>query len=217
MLKRFKHSEETKNKMSILKLGHLVSTETRKKISLTKRLNPTQFWFGKKFSEEHRRKLSLAHAGKAPSNKGVPMPEETKLKISLTKIGLPSPCKGIKRGSWGKHSLETKLRLSENKKEEKNPNWRGGITKINYTEREIIKNTFEYKNWRKKVFERDNYQCQVCEKRGGKLNADHIKPFSLYPGLRFILENGRTLCVDCHRKTDTYGGKVLKFAVINNS
>ena len=35
---------------------------------------------------------------------------------------------------------------------------------------------------------------------GSKLNADHIKPFSLYPELRLIVENGRTLCVDCHKK-----------------
>ncbi len=71
----------------------------------------------------------------------------------------------------------------------------------------------EYVAWRKSVFERDDYTCQKCSVRGKKLNADHIKPFSLYPSLRLSLDNGRTLCVDCHKKTDTYGGRAKKIKV----
>ena len=62
----------------------------------------------------------------------------------------------------------------------------------------------ECTEWRKAVFERDNYTCQFCKTRGGTLNADHIKPYCDYPELRFELTNGRTLCIDCHKKTDTY-------------
>lgn len=68
-----------------------------------------------------------------------------------------------------------------------------------------IKQSFEYKEWRKSVFERDNYTCQNCKVRGGELQADHIKPQSVFPELRFILDNGRTLCRPCHMKTDTWG------------
>jgi len=61
----------------------------------------------------------------------------------------------------------------------------------------------EYKNWRKAVFERDNYACQHpgCDKRGGWMNADHIKPWAYYPELRYDVNNGRTLCVEHHRLT----------------
>lgn len=59
--------------------------------------------------------------------------------------------------------------------------------------------------WRKSVFERDNYTCQICGIRGVKIQADHIKPFKYFPELRWELSNGRALCVPCHRKTDTYG------------
>lgn len=86
------------------------------------------------------------------------------------------------------------------------PSWKGGITPENTR----IRMSAEYKAWRKAVFERDNYTCQHCGNRGGKLNADHIKRFSEFPHLRLDLSNGRTLCEPCHRSTDTYGRRVLR-------
>lgn len=62
-----------------------------------------------------------------------------------------------------------------------------------------------YRAWRIAVFERDHYTCVHCYKRGGILNADHIKPFAKFPELRLDISNGRTLCEPCHKKTDTYG------------
>jgi len=87
--------------------------------------------------------------------------------------------------------------------------WKGGVSQVNRTFRENVMRTLEYRNWRRNVFERDDYTCQECKQRGGVLNADHVKPFALYPKLRFELTNGRTLCVECHRKTDTYSRKRL--------
>lgn len=57
----------------------------------------------------------------------------------------------------------------------------------------------EYVEWRKAVFERDNYTCQRCKVRGGKLNAHHILSFKKYPKYRTYLKNGITLCVECHK------------------
>jgi 5-methylcytosine-specific restriction endonuclease McrA len=62
------------------------------------------------------------------------------------------------------------------------------------------------------IFRRDRFTCTKCGIHSGcghvvVLNADHIKPFSLYPELRCDVSNGRTLCLDCHRKTETYGGR----------
>ena len=85
---------------------------------------------------------------------------------------------------------------------EKHPNWKGGITPMNKRIRESV----EYTLWRTAVFERDHYTCIWCgDNRGHNLEADHIKPFSLYPELRFAIDNGRTLCHKCHQTTETYG------------
>lgn len=60
--------------------------------------------------------------------------------------------------------------------------------------------TEEYKTWRADVFARDGFKCQVCGQVGGVLNAHHIKEFSKYPDLRYKVENGVTLCEECHKK-----------------
>src|ERR1022692_4646359 len=62
----------------------------------------------------------------------------------------------------------------------------------------------EDRDWRKAVFSRDNYTCQDCGVKGGRLQAHHIKAFKAFPELRHTLSNGLTLCLDCHKKTDTY-------------
>lgn len=75
-------------------------------------------------------------------------------------------------------------------------NWKGGVTDISHR----IRESSEYKQWRKSVFTKDKYTCQHCGKTGGNLNAHHIKPFSLYPDMRFDVNNGITLCRECHIK-----------------
>jgi hypothetical protein len=47
-------------------------------------------------------------------------------------------------------------------------------------------------------------------KKGGRIRADHIKPFCLFPELRFVVSNGRTICDECDLKSDTYGGRAIK-------
>ena len=137
---------------------------------------------GKKFTEEHKRKLSVARIGGKPGL-GKIQPIELRLKRSI---------KGKERVKLGLHHF-----------------WKGGISSRNH----LIRSSVEYRIWRESVFKRDNYTCIWCGAKSKKghpviLNADHIKPFAYYPELRFAIDNGRTLCVDCHRKTDTYGSKI---------
>jgi 5-methylcytosine-specific restriction endonuclease McrA len=83
----------------------------------------------------------------------------------------------------------------------RNPKWRGGITPF----RKLMRETTEYKEWRRKVFEKDNWTCQECGARNGNgetvyLEAHHIESFAEYPEKRFDVNNGKTLCHDCHKK-----------------
>ena len=136
-----------------------------------------------------------------------------------------------------KHKPESLIRMSLAKLGKKNPkmqgknhwNWKG-TTPIQTT----IRMSLEYKQWCKRVFERDNYTCQGCFMRGGKLAPHHIVPFSkifkdflnLYPQFSpfedietlvrltttyepfWDINNGKTFCYDCHKKTDSYGSNI---------
>lgn len=103
-------------------------------------------------------------------------------------------------------------------------NWKGGINPLVLK----IRKSLEYKKWVKSIFERDDYICQICKKRGGNLEADHIVPFSVIIAelikifgndfnqivqcdLLWKLDNGRTLCEKCHKETDTYLSKVKNY------
>lgn len=82
-----------------------------------------------------------------------------------------------------------KMRTGEN-----NPNWKGG-----FEYQHDKRNTPEYRVWRKSVFERDDYTCQKCGKRGHRLNAHHIHNYATNEELRFDESNGISLCEECHK------------------
>lgn len=87
-----------------------------------------------------------------------------------------------------------------------NSNWKGGKRTDNAT----IRKSKAYIIWRAGVFDRDGFICQLCGQVGGKLHADHIQSFARFPELRLSLDNGRTLCVECHKKTPNFLAGALK-------
>lgn len=79
-------TDEHKRKLSLaqkgkkLRLGKRHSDKTKRKLSELAKGNKNMF--GKKFSAETRKKMSLANIGKPAHNKGMPMSDEQKMKIS---------------------------------------------------------------------------------------------------------------------------------------
>lgn len=160
---------------------------------------------GLKNSTEQNRKIGLANS---IALKGKVIPEEVKRKISESLKGRKKP--------EGFAKLQSKLRQGK-----KSHFWKGGLTSLAMQ----VRNHFQYSEWRTSVFIRDNYTCQDCGQVGGKLNADHQKPFSfllkefkiktldqaLKCSYLWDILNGLTLCEDCHRKTDTFGRKAVNY------
>lgn len=77
---------------------------------------------------------------------------------------------------------------------EKNGNWKGGISKNVHSTKEP-----KYKEWRTKVFTRDDWKCKLKNKKcKGQLQAHHIKRWAEYPELRYEVNNGIALCQAHH-------------------
>ena len=150
----------------------------------------------KPLSEETKKKISLAMRGdKNPSKR-----PEVREKMKQAKLKNPTKYwLGKKRDEMiGNRFSEGRDPWNKGIKRpeicgENNPNWRGGKSKRKLS-------TPEYKAWRKAVFKRDDHTCQDCGIRGGYLEAHHIKAWSINKELRFELDNGQTLCKECHKK-----------------
>lgn len=170
---------------------------------------------GEEFRTSHKRSkycgrscYAASKLGSIPWNKGVPSvnaPWKGK-KRSAESI---AKMKASKLASGYKHPPEVRQKIAAFQRGRS----KGGSTNIIAS----IRGCWRYKEWRKSVFDRDQYTCQCCGKRG-EVNADHIVPFawllrkfvikSLDQALAcdglWLIANGRTLCVPCHKKTPTF-------------
>lgn len=218
----FNMSEESRNKQSFSKIGiknpmygktgvfHPMfgkhHSETSKEKMRVSKAGQKPWNTGKELSDDHRIKISIAHKGKK-------LTECHKEKMSISRIGrivsestrrkISDRQRGVKRPQYSG---------------DKSPSWKGGCT-ILYDK---IRTCTEYYMWRNGVYERDGFECRVCrDSSGGNLEAHHVKSFSSILRENRIktmesavlcnelwdLQNGLTLCTDCHKKTENYGNK----------
>ena len=89
---------------------------------------------------------------------------------------------------------------------ENNPNWNSDLTNEERTQNRKYP---EYNQWRKEVYERDNYTCKCCgiEGNGSNLNAHHIYSYDIHEDLRTNVYNGIVVCEDCHKEFHSIYGK----------
>ncbi len=180
--------------------GHLVSEETRKKLS--------NFFKGRKVSEEHRQNIIGALKG----NKyrlGKKDSDEVRKKKSESRKGIKHHYYGKKfseehrkklrenhKGTLGiSYTEETKRKISEAQKGkprhtvgEKNGMWKGGISFEPYP--------IEWnETLKRKIRKRDNCLCKVCNQYGNEVH--HIN----YDKKNCIPNNLIVLCRPCHTRT----------------
>ena len=166
---------------------------SQKEIDLLKVIYPKKIWseiydyFPYRSSKSIRRKA-----------------EELKLKrgkqVRFKQMSLATKIKWLK-GCFDLEVMRENCRLlgkkgTQDQRGSKNPNWKGESIK---SKDRRLRNSIELEEWRKKIFRRDNYICQMCGQRGGSLEAHHIKSWVKYPELRFDLDNGITLCKRDHK------------------
>lgn len=103
-------------------------------------------------------------------------------------------------------------RIKNTPRGENSPYWKGDTVNQNRRARD----SYQYDNWRKAVFAKDNYTCQCCGQFSGELNAHHIKSFAHFEELRYSVQNGMTLCGNCH-SSNIYGSFHNIFGTRNNT
>jgi 5-methylcytosine-specific restriction endonuclease McrA len=161
----------------------------------------SQLWQGKHHTKATKEKIRKARLGN-----GKKWSEESKLRFRKNGHGFKKGHPLFSKGFTGKfHTQDFKNKLSERNKrlgikppigiKEKNPNWKGGISRepydFNFGE--------ELKNLIKK---RDGYKCKLCKKKLKVLYVHHID----YNKQNSDPKNLLSLCNSCHSKTN-YGRK----------
>lgn len=110
--------------------------------------------------------------------------------------------------------------------------WNAGLTKEQYPNGIVtgeqhgnwlggnggVRDTAAFAAFRRSILKRDHWTCQACGDRNHKgrgsrivLHVDHIEPVCVAPERALDPSNARTLCFDCHVRTETYGPKVRHY------
>ena len=160
------------------------SNITKEKISLTVK--------NKWKNPDYRTHMIQVHKGQGIGDTNISKRPDIRKKISIKLKGRIFSEETIQRMKLGQR------KRFENK--QNHWNWKGGITNQNRR----LRNTALFREWRKLVFERDDYICQRCMKRGGNLEPHHIRQFATYPNSRFDVNNGVTYCRECHGIVDKF-------------
>lgn len=179
-------------------------------------------------SEESKEKNRQAHIGKPSGNRGNPSNYHHSPEV-IEQIRLASTGRKYTRGpqtaeSNRKRSEKLKGRSyldvlgSQERVDERNRKHALSMRKTweeYWAEHHLeIRDTTQYYEWRKAVLDRDNRTCQHCHITEDQLpkvghvvetnmHTHHIKSWKEFPDLRYVVENGITLCCKCHREEET--------------
>ena len=139
--------------------------------------------------------LSLGRRKGTNNLTGIPKSEESKRKRS----------ESMKR--WAAENPVAVVARSENNRAERHYNWKGGLSKLSQSIRQMT----EYRKWMDAVKAKDGFKCVRCG-ANDNLESHHKRPFAELLKAHGVssrddarqcaelwdIENGETLCVHCH-------------------
>jgi len=179
--------------------GKKFNIKVKRKMSEAKLKNPTKYWLGKKRDFQTKQKISqtIKISGQRLGKNNPMYKDGGSLKICpICKKYFLVPTSTKFWRKFCSYRCKSKwMRISLIGSD--NSNWKGGFVPIY----KYMRNWQILKEWRNKIFTRDNYICQLCGKTDCYLEAHHIKSFTYYPKLRTEITNGISLCRDCHNLT----------------
>lgn len=183
--KKAPFSEKHIKHLSESHLGQKPSEEQLRKQSL--RMMGNKLCVGRPTSKHQKEVASRIHKGNkyreslVSPMKGKQHLEETKQKISLSKIGK-------------KTTDETKKKISNSHMGDKSWNWIKDRTQVVGRHNRNMHDP-EYKQFAYKVRNRDEYKCKINNQDCvGRLEVHHILGWKSHPELRYEVNNGITLC-----------------------
>ena len=215
-----KQTQETRKKISLALKGRKKPIRSKEHCNNLRRSLIGRVAWNKglvgAYSEETKKKIS-----RTLKRKGIKPPSRKGAKLSKKHIKVLKSI-WINRKRSKKNRLNSSLGARKRVLNGTHNFYRGGLVSI----KQQIRDCVQYKLWRETIFKRDNYTCVDCLAKNGNgksvyLIADHIQSLAsiirLYKiknlkdalncDILWDINNGRTLCTECHRKTDNYGIK----------
>lgn len=154
---------------------------------------------GRKFPNRKRYAKGIAKINKVclfcknPFQTDCFMPKKKYCSVKCSNRGL------IRTHRIGVKGSEKQRQVMRDRKGTLHPRWIKDRTIV--MEKHRLRGTIEWKNWRIEIFARDKYICQECKEVGGVLEPHHIIPLRISFERIFDVNNGITLCRNCHQKT----------------
>ena len=168
-----------------------------------------KYGLGRIDSEETRRLKSVNSSRYWLGKKRASPSEETRNKMSRALMG----------HQVSEATRERMRNLTKNKFGREHPKWTDDKKRPLY---KAIREIFKYVEWRKSIFDRDNFTCVLCGATKVYIEADHFPvrfvdilktneiediDGAIRCGQLWEVGNGRTLCKPCHLQTITWGKK----------
>lgn len=137
------------------------------------------------------RELGIAHSSLSDEEIVDAFNTTTSMELAAKKLG-------VHESTIQRRAKELGLDVKKNKKRGKEHYcWAGGITgRI-----DKIRKSEKYLEWKRAIYKRDGHKCSYCGRKDMVIHAHHIVPIYEDESKIFDVNNGITLCRECHEKT----------------